>query len=88
MARRSALVIFLEPFVLLAVGLAALLFMIATLASKGAGRAKGRPLLSPSRVLLLCSVPCILAAILSPWLGPAALAGYFGISLVAIMRLR
>jgi hypothetical protein len=84
--RRSALILMLEPFVLAVLAGAAVFYFFSTLAQHAKGRG-GRPL-NPARALQFCALPCLAAVILAPWLGPAALAGYFCISLVAIMRLK
>jgi len=87
MAKRPPVVLFLEPFILLAVGLAAAVFAIAALsrrAAKRTGMKGGKSALA----VQCCAIPCLAVAVVMPSIGPAAMLSFFAISLVAIMRMQ
>lgn len=84
--RRSPAILFLEPFVLLATAMAALLLMLSARfrrSRRGSVR-RGKGALA----LQCCAVPCIAIAVLMPPIGPAAMLCFFGISLVTILRMQ
>ena len=83
--RKSPAILFLEPFVLLATAMAALLLVLSARfrRSRRALRA-GRGTLA----LQCCAIPCIAIAVLMPSLGPAAMLCFFGLSLVTILRMQ
>ncbi|KQM11429.1 hypothetical protein AOA80_08425 [Methanomassiliicoccales archaeon RumEn M1] len=83
--RRSPVILFLEPFVLLATAMAALLLLLSARLRRSRRAIRGS---RGTLALQCCAIPCIAIAVLMPSLGPAAMLCFFGLSLVTIMRLQ
>ncbi|HHT74678.1 MAG TPA: hypothetical protein PLI21_00320 [Methanomassiliicoccaceae archaeon] len=80
MTQRPPIFLFLEPFVLLATAMAAMLLLLSVKIRRRAGKG--------ALALQCAAIPCIAVAVLMPSIGPAALLLFFGISLIAIMKMQ
>ena len=84
--RRSPVILFLEPFVLLATAMAALLLLLSARLRRSRRNAVKRS--RGTLALQCCAVPCIAVAVLMPSIGLAAMLAFFSLALVTILRMQ
>ncbi|NLI73815.1 MAG: hypothetical protein GX369_03465 [Euryarchaeota archaeon] len=82
--RKPPVILFLEPFVLLATAMAALLLILYARLHRLKRNSTGRRLLA----LQCCAIPLIVIAILVPSFGPVALLCFFGLAMMVLMGMR